>query len=109
MRRPVSIEPEIARRVHDAAAEMIKPDPVHDDTSGKRIAWMRHPTCKSEPAPASILRRKLFELRRQLANRGQCARLKNLGWFANTAPVEQPGWRNFLWNDAVGAFQRRNG
>ena len=51
MRRPLAHLAEVARRAHDAFAEVMLPDPVHHDARGQRILRRRKPLGESAPPP----------------------------------------------------------
>ena len=56
MRRQLSINSKVTRSGHDAAAEVVSPDPVHPYPCGQWVFWTGHPLCK-RGTPSRGLRR----------------------------------------------------
>src|SRR5262249_25605352 len=73
MRRLRAHVAEIVRRIDDAAAEMIVPNPIDDGAPGERIPRIADPKCQGDAAAALVLWIVELEPRFEGADAFECA------------------------------------
>src|SRR5438270_12399185 len=88
MRGNGPIMPEIVRRLHDAAPEVVLPDSVHDRPPGERVLGTGDPLRKRRAADALRIPSLARKRRRQTRHAGQSSRLRDLARLLDLSALE---------------------